>query len=560
MNAIDLRCRRALACVAALCCLHQARAASADALVSSQPQQLRIPLMRSDTSAALSVMAQQVLPPSARVELTPMRVTPAMRSAAARPLARAALPRHAVPSGPATPPMPQVDTGGTVLNFDGIAGNGAATGDVSAAVGETQYVQWVNNRLAVYNKADGALLLGPVDGNVVFTSFGGDSGADACRQTNAGQPVVQYDKQAQRWILTMLAWAPGNAATGPYFQCIAVSTSPNALGAYYRYAMALRDASGNVVFGDYPKMGVWTDAYYFTFVLFDSIAGGYRGPRVCGLDRTPMLAGGATSALCWDFGTAYGPLSVSDLDGTTAPPAGSPNFLLSLDFTGDGSGDHLFLWRLSFANASLSGPVELPVASFTIACPSTYGGACVRQPAPGELLNAMGDRLMPRLAYRHFGEREVLLANHSVQQPGALRDGALGVRWYEIRDPNGAVHVYQQGTIAPDGNSRWMGNIAMDKAGNIAAGYSVAGETTPPGIRYAGRLRSEPMGRMENEEVIINGNGMQLGTLQRWGKQSTMSVDPVSDCTFWYSNQYIASSGSFNWRTRIATANFRSCM
>ena len=166
---------------------------------------------------------------------------------------------------------------------------------------------------------------------------------------------------------------------------------------------------------------------------------------------------------------------------------------------------------------------------------------------------------MYRLAYRNYGDREVLAANHTVQQPGAPADGPVGVRWYELRDPNGAVAVYQQGTHAPDGSSRWMASIAFDKAGNMALGYSVSGAATPPGIRYTGRLRTEPLGRLETEAVIVSGSGVQVDTHSRWGGYSAMSVDPVDDCTLWTTHQYIAVTGSFTWRTRIASFAFNNC-
>ena len=533
----------------------------AGAQAGAQPQKVDITLVHPDTSPALSLLARQQGAPStaARIPLQPLEVTAHMRTPAPRNAARGAPPMSAIPGGAAHPPMPQVHTQGTVLNFEGLSGNGAAASDASGAVGATQYVQWVNTRMAFYNKADGALLLGPIEGNTVFANFTGYPGADACRLSNVGSPIVQYDKLAERWVLSQLAWAPGYAATGPYYQCIAVSATSDASGSYYRYAMEMRDYSGNIIFNDYPKLSVWPDGYYFTFVMFNTTAGGYRGPRICGLDRATMLTGANTRASCWDLGTAHGPLVSSDLDGTTAPPKGSPNYLLSLDFTDDGSGDHLFMWKVSFTDNSLSEPVEVPVAPFTIGCPGVAGGACVRQPAPGETLRAMGDRLMNRLAYRNFGNREVLLVNHTIQQPGAMRDGPVGVRWYELRNPGGAVAVYQQGSFAPDSNSRWMGSMAMDKMGNVLLGYSVSGDATPPGLRYTGRMRSEPSGRMENEEVITNGTGVQADTFHQWGHQSATTVDPVSDCTFWHTGQYIASTGQATWRTRIASAAFRNC-
>jgi hypothetical protein len=456
---------------------------------------------------------------------------------------------------------PEVSTGGTLLNFDGIASNSTgAPADPNGAVGDTQYIQWVNTRFSIYNKADGALLAGPLPGNVVFAGMTGSAGAQACSDNNWGDPIVQYDKLAKRWLLTQFAWDPANTATGPYYQCIAISTSSDALGGYYRYAWEIHSNTGNIVFNDYPKLAVWPDAYFFTWVLFENaVNGAYLGPRGCGLDRAVMLVGGSPTARCYDFGTAYGPVLPSDLDGTTPPAAGSPNYMMSLDFGADGSGDHLFMWQFSFTRGTVYGPIQIPVAPFKIGCPNEYGGACVRQPAPGEALDALADRLMYRLAYRNFGTREALVVNHTVQQPGAVTDGPVGVRWYEIRNPAGAVGVYQQGTWAPDSTSRWMGSIAMDKMGNIALGYSASGTSTPPGIRYTGRMRSEPLGRLEPEAVLVAGGGVQVDTYNRWGDYSAMSVDPNVDCNFWYTGQYIGATGSFNWKTRIGQFKFSNC-
>jgi hypothetical protein len=202
----------------------------------------------------------------------------------------------------------------------------------------------------------------------------------------------------------------------------------------------------------------------------------------------------------------------------------------------------------------------VPVAPFTIACPNEFGGPCIEQPSPGEPLDALGDRLMHRLAYRNFGDREALVVNHSVQQPGAPADGPVGVRWYEVRNMATVPVVYQQGTWAPDGNSRWMGSIAMDRMGNIALGYSITGPGVFPGIRYTGRMRSEPLGRLEPEAVIVNGGGVQVDTFNRWGDYSAMTVDPVGDCKLWYTQEYQAETGQFNWRTRIANFKFGNCL
>ena len=485
-------------------------------------------------------------------------LTPNLKAAAPAGLARGAAPASALQTGGAVSPAVYSSV---LINQDGIASNDLfAPPDPNGAVGDTQYVQWVNVRFAIYDKKTGALLLGPVPGNTVFAGMTGSPGAEACANGDGSDPIIQYDKQAKRWIHTLIAWDPANFYTGPYYQCIAVSTSADATGSYYRYTWDIRDADGQPVLPDYPKLGVWPDAFYFTWVLFPPIAqDGYLGPRACGVERAALLAGKAPSVGCKDFGTAYGPILPSDLDGTIAPPAGSPNYLLSLDYNADGSGDHMFMWRLSLSSGTVSDAITIPVAPFTIACPNEFGGPCIPQPAPGDALDALGDRLMYRLAYRNFGDREALVANHSVQQPGAPADGPVGVRWYELRNLRSTPGVYQQGTWAPDANSRWMASIAMDKMGNIALGYSVSGPALFPGVRYTGRLRSEALGRLEPEALIVNGTGVQVDTGNRWGDYSSMSIDPNGDCTFWTTQEYIARTGVATWRTRIADFSFRNC-
>jgi hypothetical protein len=494
-----------------------------------------------DTSAPLADMAQPAKPPAAW-QMAGQRPIPAgMRGRTPAGIARAGEAVNAQPQGMAVPPMVQVQTGGTRLNFDAVAANGSVPANVSAAVGEVHYVLAVNSKLAVYDKEDGAMLLGPIDGNTVFSGLHGTAGAEACRQGAGSAPQVHYDQAGQRWIFSRIAWAPDNAVHGPYYACIAVSISPDAMGGYYRYALDLQG-----VYTDDLRVSVWNDAYFLSFPAFGGAQGDYLGPRVCAFDRGTTLAGSDARVICWDLGSGFGPVVVADTDGATEPPQGSAAYLLSLPIARDGSGDHLFAWRASFSAGLLGEPLAVPVAPFMSAC----AGPCVEQPAPGETLAAMGDRFSGRLVYRKLADHEALVATHNVRQ---------GLRWYELRPAAGALSVYQQGTFAPDADTRWMGSIGMDRAGNIALAYSVSGKTTPPGIRYTGRTRTDPPGRMENEEVIVNGTGVQTDSFQRWSAGSALTVDAADDCRFWYAQQYIASSGAFTWRARIASFAFRNC-
>jgi hypothetical protein len=449
-----------------------------------------------------------------------------------------------------TSPGPQVST--TVAStFPGV-GNGdygfapnAAPPDTNGAVGATQYVQWVNESFAVFDKATHNRVYGPAAGNTLWKGFGG-----GCEANNDGDPIAQYDKAANRWVLTQFSVT--NPATYGYLQCVAVSQTSDATGAYNRYAFSY----GSTQFNDYPKLGVWPDGYYISYNIFNN-GQTFAGSKVCALDRAKMLTGAAATQECFQLSTSYGGLLPSDLDGTLAPPAGSPNFFLNF------GSNSLNLWKFHAdfatpANATLTGPTNIPVATFNAAC--SGGGTCIPQPGTNQKLDSLADRLMYRLAYRHLADgHESLVVNHSVQVSGTKRSSVTGIRWYELRSPNGSPVVFQQGTFSPDGTSRWMGSIAMDKLGNIALGYSASSGSVYPSLRYTGRLSSDTPNSLQSESTILNGTGSQLSNLSRWGDYSAMTVDPVDDCTFWYTTEYQKNNGTFNWSTEIASFKFPGC-
>src|SRR5262245_31121528 len=104
-----------------------------------------------------------------------------------------------------------------------------------------------------------------------------------------------------------------------------------------------------------------------------------------------------------------------------------------------------------------------------------------------------------------------------------------------------------------------MGSIAMDGNGNMALGYAKSSSAMYPSIAVTGRLAGDPLGLMGAEDVWLLGGGSQVGSASRWGDYSTMSIDPVDDCTFWYTQQYYAESGSFDFKTRVGAFRFPSC-
>src|SRR5450759_2228408 len=218
----------------------------------------------------------------------------------------------------------------------------------------------------------------------------------------------------------------------------------------------------------------------------------------------------------------------------------------------------LQLWKYhvdwsNTANTTLTGPTAVPVASYSQAC---VGTNCIPQTGTSTKRYSLGDRLMYRLAYRNFGDHESLVVNHSV-----TAGASVGVRWYELRNPTGSTLasgrpvVYQQGTFAPDASYRWMGSIAQDRSGDIALGYSLSSAAIFPSVAYTGRVPGDAAGTMEQETVVQPGSGSQnTNSLSRWGDYSSMSVDPVDDCTFWYTNEYLKTNGSWNWSCLLYTS------
>jgi hypothetical protein len=493
------------------------------------------PAVQHDLSPALRDMAQSFHASGVRRD-QPLRLLPVPQGANAQ----------SDPVVQSSVPLPNVITT-TVVNRDGVGDTSntpanpcnCAPPDTNGAVGATQFVQWVNTAFAVYDKS-GNLLMGPTAGSALWSGFGGP-----CQTNNDGDIIAQYDKAAGRWVLSQFSVTGGP----PFFQCVAVSTTSDATGTYNRYAFQEPN------FNDYPKLGIWPDGYYFSFNMFNGNS--FVGARACAFDRSKMLTGAAATQVCFQESSSVGSLLPSDLDGTTAPPAGEPDFYLNFGT------NSLNLWKfhVDFAtpsNSTFTGPTTIPVAAFTAAC--SGGGTCIPQPNTTNKLDSLADRLMYRLAYRNFGTHESLVVNHSVTVSGNKHSSVTGVRWYEIRNPNGSPTVFQQGTFSPDKNSRWMGSIAMDKVGDIALGYSESSSSLFPSIAYTGRVPTDALGTMEAENLIFTGSGSQTGNLHRWGDYSSMSVDPVDDCTFWYTTEYLKTSGSFNWSTHIVSFKFPGCM
>jgi hypothetical protein len=444
-----------------------------------------------------------------------------------------------------------------IANFDGTNNQwGYYPPDTNGAVGPSHYVQTVNVGFQIWNK-NGTVALGVRNTNVLWAGFGG-----VCETTNQGDPIVMYDQLSDRWLISQFAFT-GSGNVGPFYECVAVSTTGDPTGTYNRYGFLL----SNTIFGDYPKFGVWPDAYYMTTNEFDT-AGNWAGAGAYAFDRAAMIAGAGTAR------QVYFHLSVNDwggmlpmsLEGTTLPPAGMPNTFMEI---GDSAWDpgnipndgiEVYDFHVDWSNTAAStftARPRIPVAAFDgVLCSFN---SCVPQAGTAQKLDTLADRGMWRLAMRNFGDHLGAVFNHTVD----VGTNVSAIRWYELRSTVSAVpswSIYQQSTYAPDSTQRWMGSMAIDRVGNIGIGFSASSASMSPAIRYSGRLVTDALNTLgQGEATFIAGTGSQTGTAGRWGDYSALTVDPTDDCTLWFTSEYLSTTSTTGWRTRISSFKFPNC-
>lgn len=433
-----------------------------------------------------------------------------------------------------------------LLSVGGIGATGAVPPDPIGDVGPNHYVQMVNTKFAIFNKS-GVLLSGPTNINLLFAGLGA---GNQCVLNDDGDPVVLYDRLADRWLLSQFA-VPGGPSG--FHVCVAISQTPDPTGSYFLYDLVVP------VFPDYFKIGVWPDGYY---MATNENAPGTVG--VFALDRARMLQGLPASFIRFVV-TNKNLLLPSDLDGVRPPPAGAPNTFYTFtdpSFWPGGGVDRLdlFAFHADFATPGSSTFTALPsvaITAFNYTVCGYFVLDCIPQPSPGQAVDAVSEWPMWRFAYRNMKTHESLVGNFTVDVDGANH---AGIRWFELRRSGaGPWTLFQEGTHAPDANHRWMGSVAMDANGNIALGYSVSGAVVQPSLRYATRLAGAAPGTLEAEAVLIDGSGVQTAGSNRWGDYSAMSVDPSDDCTFWYTGEYYAATSSSGWSTRIGAFKIPSC-
>jgi hypothetical protein len=441
------------------------------------------------------------------------------------------------------------------VSFDGLDFATWGSGwppDTVGDVGPNHYIQAVNSSVGIYSKTGTQLAA-----FTFSTMWTGAGTGTLCDTTHRGDPTVVYDPQNDRWIVADFAFT-GGGTTAPFFECIAVSKTSNPVsGGWWLYAIRTDDAT-HPWFADYPKMGVWRDALLMSANMYNSTLN-FQAVRLWAFRLSDMINGLPVTSRIVDPGTsAYFGMLPANYRGTP-PPVGTDALFISESQTLFAF--EVFKFHIDFVGAAstFTGPTNVSQTSYSVATATV--------PSSGNSLDSVRERLMMQAQYRNISGIESIWVNHTVRSGASPAPN--GIQWAQLNVTGGTIAttpVQQQiyGNLSGDLLNRWMGSLAVDRLGNMALAYSTSRSTINPGISYNGRLAGDPLGTLPQGEVVLQaGGGGQTGNCggspcQRWGDYSAMSVDPVDDCTFWYTTEYLSTSG-LNWKTRIAAFAFPGC-
>jgi hypothetical protein len=462
-----------------------------------------------------------------------------------------------------------------LLTFDGISSADSFCGcippDTIGDVGPNHYVETTNVAIKIFDKSGNTLLASMSEDDF----FGPLGGTTPCGTgLNQGDPYVFYDHLADRWVVSNFAFL--SFGGNPSYECIGVSQTPDPVaGGWFLYAVLVDPTNAN----DYPKAAMWNNpqpggAYHFTYNMWASLQGPFVGVQVMALDRAAMLAGQQNpTAISFTIplaglGASYSLVPAGFRTGDP-PPADRDEMLLAVDSPASENTSltqvHGWLFHVDFVTPTNStigiGTDHTPNAEITVdpfveAWTNATGFKMVPQTATTGLLDTLGDKLMTPVVYQNRNGTESLWAD----QTNILNfpNGPTIIRWYQFDVTGGtfpATAAQQQDwSNGNDGLWRFMPSIAVDQNGNMAIGYAVSKgdpDGIHPGIRYAGRLETDPPNDLgQGEAVMFEGIGSQAAN--RWGDYSMTTIDPSDGMTFWHANEYYNAG----WKTRIGKFNF----
>src|SRR3954468_6120836 len=431
--------------------------------------------------------------------------------------------------------------------------------DTVGDVGPEYFVQSINTSVGIFRKSTGALVTAfRLNALMSQGHFG-----NLCDTNNFGDPVVLYHTFDDRWLIIDFAFrqdSGGNVVNPPgSFQCFAVSKSSDPVAGGWNF-YSINTTAG---FGDYPKFGVWPDGIYMSANMFGFANGApFQAVKVFALNKEQMYAG-AQSAQIVSFDMANGDSTILPANARLqagTPPAGTPDYYMSTSrFT-----NALSVYRFHVdwdrpLQSTFTGPDVIGTGS---AFPNVAPAAVPSQ--GGNNLDALAFRGMMQLQYSRVDGAQSLWATHTVRRANTTGFGAP--RWCQVNVADALPVVVQATTWDPDAANvihRFIPSLAVDRAGNMALGYSTSSSTTKPALKSAGRPATDPINTFgQSEQVLVQGTGTQTGNCggapcTRWGDYAAMTLDP-DGCTFWFTSMYYKVDG-LDHQTHIGAFGLPAC-
>ena len=411
-----------------------------------------------------------------------------------------------------------------IIVFETMTSSNSCPSDPTGSVGPNHYLAAWNSAYQVYDKEGNNL----TPASSLTSLFG---------QDNFGDPVVLYDAQVDRFIITSMGQSS--------LQLAISQTSDPVNGGWHVYSAS----SSLTVFQttglpDYPHYAIWSDGYY---VSVNANANDfYVLERDKIIDGNPTATIQAGSAPSLSTGALASPHFFS-VTGDNHPASGNATMVYFQDDTWGGvSQDHLKLWTVNIDwsnpnNSSISNPSQINTASFN----SVFdGGSFQNLTLPnGYDIDACQGIVMQLAQFRKFTSHNSAIFNFTIDVDGSSAKKA-GIRWYELRqDADGEPWtIYQEGTYtAPDGKNAFVGSMAMDLQGNIGMGYTSMSTSENIAINYTGRYATDPLNQMTvSEENIATSTANPNSCGGRYADYAHLSVDPTNDKTFWFVSEYFS--------------------
>ena len=406
-------------------------------------------------------------------------------------------------------------------SFEGVTqtlAGGVNPPDTHGAVGHTQFVEVVNQRVVVYNKTGNQLK---------STGLGAFFGTSEL----IFDPRVVYDRELRRWIVVATRASTSSTDTVRRF-FLAASKTSDATGAYFIYPVSFGGGPfNNGDWWDFPQLGIDHNAVLVTGNIFDTPEGGFKFAALMPIAKARIYNG-----------LAFNVAIFTGLVGTLAPPIvrdqNSASFFIAApshsteEAPSNSSALIKYTLRYSGSIPALSGPVNIPVAPYSIP-PSArqFGTTALLDTSDGRFENAS----------TQIGND--LWQAHTIAFDGTGHPSPIS---YQINTATNQV-TRSQFFSASLTSDDWNASIAANDSDLAVATWS----STDPAAGINAQIRVNSGATLTLPAPLFSGSALFTSptfyqpvadsNFVRWGDYSAVTIDPVDQNHAWIVNEKINS-------------------